>query len=433
MNEDFIQYLWKHKKFRLTDLKTTNQEEIVLLHVGYHNTDNSGPDFFNSQMIIDNQKWAGNVEIHTKASDWYIHNHENNEAYDNVILHVVWDDDIEIYRKDNSLIPTLQIKKYVDENLLARYTTFFENDLKKWIECENQLPDVSEFVLANWQERLYIERLEQKSDLIKNLLKNSSNDWEAVLYKLLSKNFGLKINSDSFLSLAESVNFSIIRKCNDNVTALESLFFGQSGMLKNDFEEEYPKILKEQYAFLKNKFKLENQGVVPFLFFRLRPSNFPTIRLAQFAGLYAKNKKLFTEIIKCNTLEDFYRIFKIETSPYWDNHYTFHKESSIRKKSLSKSFINLILINTIIPIKFHYAKTLGKDVNDEILSLLSLLPPEKNQILEKFSNLNVVIKDALQAQAMIQLKNNYCNQKACLKCAVGNYLLNGTRIMKKYN
>ncbi|MBQ4822171.1 DUF2851 family protein [Aquimarina sp. MMG016] len=429
MNEDFVQYLWKYKKFELSNLKTTAQEQIVLQQVGVHNIDNSGPDFFNSQMVINNQKWAGNVEVHIKSSDWYVHNHENDPAYDNVILHVVWEDDMDIFRKDNSVIPTLQLKDYVATDLLSKYQKLFRDGNNKWISCDKELPEVSGFVISSWQERLYLERLEQKSMLISGLLKKSANNWEAVLFRLLAKNFGLKVNGEAFLSLADSIDFSIVRKCNNDLNQLEALFFGQAGFLENTSEDNYVRELRQQYGFLQNKFQLKTEGVLPFKFFRLRPPNFPTIRLAQLAMLYFKNQQLFSKIIEINTIQGFYEVFKIQTSDFWQNHYTFEKESKPRKKHITKSFVDLILINTIIPIKFLYAKSIGKDVEDEVLDLISQLPYEKNNIVTGFKNMNVSIENALHSQAMIQLKNNYCDQKACLKCAIGNNLLNQDYIL----
>jgi len=224
MQEDFLHYLWKHKKFDTLNLKTTQGEQITLIFVGEHNH-NSGPDFFNSQLKIAEQLWAGNVEIHVKSSDWFLHNHETDKAYDNVILHVVWEHDTEIFRKDNSEISTLELKDYVDKSVLQKYQQLFSNT-NKWINCENNFAEVDDFVLDNWLERLYFERLERKSEDINQLLKTSKNNWEAVLFKMLAKNFGLKVNGESFFSLANSFDFSILRKLQTKQQNLEALFFG---------------------------------------------------------------------------------------------------------------------------------------------------------------------------------------------------------------
>ena len=425
MTEDFLQYLWKHKKMNINKLKTTKNEDIVLQGVGIHNTNNSGPDFFNALLIIDGQKWAGNVEIHNKSSDWYIHNHENDTAYDNVILHVVWEEDMDVFRKDNSVIPTLQIKDYINNDLLVRYKKLFLENKQKWIRCEKRLPQISRFTLSNWQERLYLERLEQKSIFIQKLLEDSVNDWEATLFKLLGKNFGLKVNGDAFLSLTNSIDFSIIRKCRKDVFSLEALFFGQAGFLEKGTEILYASDLKKEYCFLKNKFQLDNQGVLPLHFFRLRPSNFPTIRLSQFAMLYFKTPRLFDEVIKAKDINDFYELFGVNTSSFWENHYTFDKESKTKKKRITKSFIDLLLINTIIPLKFIHARSTGRNSEEEILDLISQISYEKNSIIDNFKILKVPVENAMHSQALIELKNKYCDKKACLKCAIGNKLLNG--------
>ncbi len=427
MNEDFLQYLWKYKKFKLFNLKTTQQQEIILQNVGIHNTKNSGPDFFNALMTIDDQKWAGNVEVHYRSSDWFVHNHEIDCTYDNVILHVVWEDDMSIYRKDNTSIPTLQLKDYVCKDLLVEYHKLFKLTNKKWIPCEKQLSQVPRFIVDNWQERLFLERLEQKTMLILSFLRDSANDWEAVLFKLLAKNFGLQVNGEAFLSLANSLDFSLIRKCSNELCKLEALFFGQAGLLDDVIEDEYFKKLKNEYSFLKNKFRLSTNGIIPVQFFRLRPASFPTIRLAQLAALYFKNKTLFRDIISVNTVEEIYELFEIDINSFWNNHYTFNKQSKHRKKVLTKPFIDLILINTIIPFKFIYARDHGKNPEEEVFKLICDLPHEKNSIIDSFAALNVQIDNAMRSQAMVQLKKYYCDQRACLRCAVGNYLLNRDR------
>ncbi|WP_025744069.1 DUF2851 family protein [Aquimarina pacifica] len=423
MKEDFLQYLWKFKKFELCNLKTTQNEDLILHHVGVHNINNSGPDFFDARVSINGQKWAGNVEVHIKSNDWYVHNHENDSSYDNVILHVVWEDTVQIFRNDNSIIPTLQLKDYVEPELLVQYNMLFEDRARRWIPCEKQLPDVSEFIISNWQERLYFERLEQKSILILELLRKSSNNWEAVLFKLLFKNFGLKVNGEAFLSVANSLDFSEVRKCSQSLIQLEALFFGQSGLLESKVPHEYVVNLQKEYSYLKTKFGLDPRGVIPFQFFRLRPPNFPTVRLAQLAMLYFKNDQLFSKVIHVNNIQEYYDLFKVNTSEFWESHYTFGKESKKTKKNITKSFIDLLLINTIIPIRFIYAKNRGIHPEEDILSLISQLSYEKNNIIDKFITLKTPMNNALHSQAMIQLKNEYCDEHGCLRCQIGNYLL----------
>ncbi|GAA4957414.1 DUF2851 family protein [Algibacter aquimarinus] len=405
----------------MLNLKTESGESLSVVSLGEHNL-NSGPDFFNSQLLIGNQLWAGNVEIHVKSSDWFLHNHENDKAYDNVILHVVWEHDTEVFRKDNTVIPILQLKSYISESVFNKYKQLF-NSKDRWINCENDFASIDGFLLNNWLERLYFERLEEKSNLIEQLLETSKNDWEAVLFKMLSKTFGLKVNGDAFLSLAQSLDFSVVRKTQSTQKTLEALLFGQTGLLNDDIQNSYFLNLKKDYQFLKQKFNLENAQVLQLQFFRLRPNNFPTIRLSQLSNLYHKHQNLFSKLIESKSLNEFYELFKVETSEFWENHYTFQKESKKSKKVLSKSFIDLLLINTIIPVKFSYAIHQGKSINDDILELIAKIKSEKNSIIDSFNNLKPISKSALQSQSLIQLKNHYCDKNKCLQCVVGNTLL----------
>ncbi|WP_028283631.1 DUF2851 family protein [Olleya marilimosa] len=421
MQEDFLHYLWKLKKFETLNLQTTKGEQVVIQNVGTHNY-HTGPDFFNAQLIIAGQLWAGNVEIHIKSSDWYVHNHEVDPNYDNVILHVVWEHDTPVFRKDNSEIPTIQLKSYVSQVALNNYAKLF-NSKQTWINCENTITNVNPFIVTNWLERLFFERLESKAKAIEAILIASNNNWEAVLFKLLAKNFGLKVNGDAFFSLANSFDFSVVRKQQSNLQGLEALFFGQANMLEDDIQEAYYIALQKDYAFLKQKFKIDNTSVSPFQFFRLRPPNFPTIRLSQLANVYHMHHNLFSKVIASDSVADIYKLFSVSTSPFWESHYTFDKVSSARKKHITKSFVDLLLINTIIPLKFCYAKQQGKSIEEEIVNLMQQLKPEKNGIVDKFASLKVVSESALESQAIIQLKNLYCDKNRCLKCAIGNTIL----------
>lgn len=422
MQEDFLHYIWQFKKIDITHLKTTNGEVISVVSVGQHNT-NSGPDFFNAQLKIDNQLWAGNVEIHVKSSDWFLHNHEQDKAYDNVILHVVWEHDTHVYRKDNTTIATLELKNYVLKSALKSYQKLFSKT-KKWINCEHDFASVDDFLIQNWLERLYFERLERKAENINQLLKASKNNWEAVLFKMLAKNFGLKVNADAFLSVANSIDFSVVRKQQNNQSSLEALFFGQSNLLNSNVEDSYYNSIVKEYQFLKQKFSLSNQNIIPIQFFRLRPLNFPTIRLSQLASLYYKEQNLFSKINEISTINDFYTLFSVKTSPFWETHYTFDKLSKKSKKIVSKAFIDLLMINTIIPIKFTYAKYQGKQIEQDIINLIQNIASEKNSIIKKFNSLKKVSTSALQTQGLLQLKNEYCIKNKCLQCAIGSSLLN---------
>lgn len=420
MKEDFLHYLWKFKKFDTLNIKTFNGEEITIINVGNY-LELAGPDFFNAQIIIGNQKWAGNVEIHLKSSDWYVHHHERDQAYENVILHVVWEHDTEIFRSNNSEIPVLEFRNYVDAATIANYQSLMAP--KSWIFCEKQLKDVNEFSLKNWQERLFFERLERKSNPIFDLLKQTNNDWEAVLFCLLAKNFGLNTNGEIFLKIAESIPFSIIRKESFEVENLEALLLGTVGLLDLEKEDGYFKDLKFRYFYLLHKYQMEKRLVESVQFFKHRPDNFPTIRLSQLANLYHNQQNLFSIISISNSVKSIYEIFEISVSSYWQNHYQFDKESPKKKKKLSKSFIDLIIINTIIPLQFAFAKSQGKEVSEDLITLLNEVASEKNAILDKFSSFGIQSKNAFESQSLLQLKNEYCNKSRCLKCAIGMELL----------
>ncbi|OAB25973.1 Protein of unknown function [Flavobacterium fryxellicola] len=416
MKEDFLHYLWKFKKFDALNLRTFNDEEITIINVGQY-LELAGPDFFNAQITIGNQKWAGNVEIHLKSSDWYVHHHEMDSAYENVILHVVWEHDTEIFRNNNTEIPVLELKKYVDPATIQNYQSLLAP--KSWIFCEKQIKEVDEFVFKNWQERLFFERLERKSKPIFDLLEQTSQDWEAVLFSLLAKNFGLNTNGDAFFKMAQTIPFSIIRKECFEVENLEALFFGMAGLLDSEKEDTYYKDLKFRYFYLLHKYQMEHLIAEQVQFFKHRPDNFPTIRLSQLANLYHTHQNLFSKISTLNSLKNNVEVFQIGVSPYWENHYQFDKESPIKKKMLSKSFVDLLLVNTIIPLQFAFAKSQGKEITEDLIHLLNGLNPEKNAIIDKFTSFGIVSKNAFDTQSLLQLKKEYCNKSRCLECALG--------------
>ncbi|MBA3985138.1 MAG: DUF2851 family protein [Flavobacteriales bacterium] len=421
MQEDFLHHIWKFQKFSKATLQTEAGESLEVLHQGTHNL-NSGPDFFNAQIRVGNQLWVGNVEIHLQSGDWYVHHHEIDSAYDNVILHVVWEHNTEVYQRDNTKIPTLVLKNRVNSMALANYTKLFTKN-KKWINCEEDFAGVEDFLFQNWLERLYVERLENKSAYIEKLLLDAKNDWEAVLFQLLAKNFGLKVNGNSFLSMAASVDFSIVRKLWNKQEDLEALFFGQAGLLEEDLEDPYQQDLQSQYNYFKTKFKLNNSGVIPVRFFRLRPVNFPTVRLAQLAALYAKEHTLFSKIVHAKNKKEIEKLFQVTTSPFWNTHYNFNSVSPNRIKKITKPFIDLVIINTVAPIQFLYAKKNATDKTDAIFELMAGIEKEENQIVKNFNSLKKVANSAMESQALIELKNNYCTKNRCLHCAVGSSLL----------
>jgi len=421
MKEEFLHYLWKNKLLNSSLLKTTDNHFLKILDFGFHNH-NAGPDFLNSKIEIEEQVWFGNIEIHVKSSDWYLHQHETDVNYDTVILHVVWDYDADIYMKNNIPIPTLELKNYVDKTLVEKYHNLKMKALK-WIPCEKEIGSIDSFYFNHWLERLFIERLEKKSMLIQELLWQSQNDWETVLFQMLAKGFGLKINGEAFLNFSKSFSCSILRKEQDNLHSLSALFFGQAGFLSEEIENPYHRELREEYLYLKYKYQLKPIAKNQFQFFRMRPSNFPTIRMAQLIALYHAHQNLFSKLIELKSVEGYYKFFKIEIDSFWETHYTFEKESKSSKKQLSKPFLDLLLINTIIPLQFSYQKSTNTLDEDSLFTFLKQLKPEKNSIISKFLELGITAKDALETQALLQLKNNYCASKRCLECAIGHQLL----------
>jgi hypothetical protein len=420
MKEDFLHYLWKFKKFDTLNLKTCNQEEITISNVGQY-LELAGPDFFNAQITIGSQKWAGNVEIHVQSSDWYIHHHEKDAGYENVILHVVWNHDTEIYRSNNSEISVLELKNYVSTDIVNNYQKLLTP--KSWIFCEKQLKEIPQFTLINWQERLFFERLERKAKPILDLLESTNSDWEAVLFCLLAKNFGLNTNGEIFLNIAQSIPFSVIRKECFEVENLEALLFGSAGLLDAEKEDAYFKDLKFRYFYLLHKYQIEKSCIEPVQFFKHRPDNFPTIRLSQLANLYHKQQNLFSKICDLNSLEAIYEAFSVSVAEYWQTHYQFDKVSPKKKKILSKSFMDLIVLNTVIPLQFAYAKSQGKEISEDLIAVLNDIEPEKNSVVEKFSSFGLKAKNAFETQSLLQLKNEYCNKNKCLDCAIGMELL----------
>ncbi|MBS9768750.1 MAG: DUF2851 family protein [Flavobacteriaceae bacterium] len=423
MKEDLLHFIWKLQLFSSPKLKTVGGEELTILSAGKHNL-HSGADFFNAQLRIGNQLWAGNVEIHLKSSDWYAHHHEEDRRYDAVILHIVWEYDVPVFNKNNQPIPTLQLKDWISSKMLEKYHTLFLQP-QKWIYCEKDITAVDSFKMNHWLERLYIQRLEQKMTVIKPILEENKYDWEATLFVLLAKNFGLKVNGEVFLQIAKSLDFSVIRKESHQLEVLEALLFGQSALLNEDKEFLYYRQLQKEYQYLQKKYSLQPIAENQLQFFRLRPPNFPTIRISQLAMLYHQKRNLFADLMKIDNTKDFYKILKVGTSDFWKTHYTFDKTSKSITKNTSTNFIDLLIINTIVPLRFAYEQFLGKDDFEPILELIKAIKPEKNTIISHFKEVGITAKNAFETQALLQLKNEMCQHQKCLECLVGKELLKG--------
>lgn len=415
MKEEFLHFIWEHRLFDKTDLKTVDDEKLEVISTGQPNS-NSGPDFFNARIKIGETTWAGNIEIHQKSSHWYQHRHETDAAYDNVILHVVELHDKPVVIRDHQ-IPAVEIK--YPPTILENFEQLLKS--KRWIACEERLPEVDPFVLRFWFSSLMIERLQAKTSSILELLQQNKNNWNETFYQLLARNFGMKINALPFELLAKSLPLSILSKHKNDLFQIEALLFGQSGLLNETLlGDDYYLSLRNEYSFLYKKYGLSGIEAHLWKFMRLRPVNFPTIRIAQLAMLIHRSSALFSHILESETLEDLKNLFDVATSEYWETHYRFNKTSGKFKKSLGETAFHNMVINTIVPMLFVYGdQHLDQAMKDRALRLLESLPPESNQIIKKWNELGIDSQSAFETQALIQLKNCYCEIKKCLHCQMG--------------
>ncbi|MCP4443644.1 MAG: DUF2851 family protein [Aureispira sp.] len=422
--EHFLHYIWQFQLFEHQQLQTTRGQSIQIVQTGILNK-HAGPDFSDARIQLDQTLWAGHVEIHKKSSDWLKHQHQEDAAYDNVVLHVVYEDDHTIYRQDGTAIPTLELKGKIAETYIKKYWLLLQ--AKQWIPCQTQFEGILESPrLALWLDRLVIERLEQKTQPIHNLLEHNNNNWEQSFYQFLARGFGAKVNAEPFEQLAKSIPLLVLAKHKNNLVQLEAFLFGQAGLLDKDFEEEYPLQLKKEYSFLQKKYKLSPIKRASWKFGRIRPANSPTIRIAQFAKLIHQSTHLFSKILEVDTIQDIHGLFEVKLQDYWLKHYQFDKETTKRNKSLGKNAVDLLLINTIIPFLFVYAKAKADEsYQDKALKWLAALPAEKNSIISNWEDLGIKVSSAQDSQALLQLKNVYCNEKRCLECTIGDRIMKG--------
>lgn len=420
MKEILLHHIWQSQIFNTKALFTEEGKELIVVHPGLY-TEQSGPDFFNAHLFIDGQEWAGNVEIHKKASDWYLHGHEVDSRYSNVVLHVVWESDVPVLRGDGSLVPVLVLKDYIVEDMMIRYNQLFQD--RKWIYCEQMIPDIAPLKLLNWKERLYVERLEEKSKTVLELFFHCNKDWKQVFFICLARGFGLNINGEIFERVAMGVPSKLLEKYNSSLTVLEALLMGSSGLLNREIEDAYGEVLKKEWRYLKELYGLEELATDCIQFYKLRPDNFPTLRLSQMASLYYQKKDVLQLVLEAKSLHDFYELFGVEATSYWNTHYVFDKENRKTIKSVSKSFIDLLLLNTVIPFLYVYHKQKRSDFSEELFAVIRGLKPEKNTIVSNFKKLGFEIDDALDSQAMLELKKSYCNRRQCLNCLVGKTII----------
>jgi len=421
--EDFLHYVWKFRLFDRINLQTNEGEYLEVYSAGLHNSD-SGPDFHNARIRLGETVWAGNVEVHLSSSDWQKHGHTADNAYDNVILHVVYRDDDPLILSNGRRVPTLELQNRIPADLYNRYHALIFGN-QTIIPCEANIASVDSLTLYNWLTRVLIERLEKRSAAVIAALDKNRGDWEETFYQFLAANFGFKTNALPFELLAKSLPQAILAKHKNNPMQIEALIFGQAGFLKNDWADEYPRKLKKEYEFLQKKYKLVPIENHLWKFMRLRPQNFPPIRLAQFAALVVNSNHLFSKLLEIKDVKGLRDLFtEINVDPYWENHYRFDVESTPSSKNLGQASIDVLLLNTLALFLFSYGKhnQIQHFINRS-LQLLEYLPNENNKIVEDFSNLGVKIKTAFESQALLELKNSYCNYKKCLHCGVGNKIL----------
>lgn len=416
MKEEFLQFIWRHGLYQKEKLKTTDGHSIEIISGGQSNYD-SGPDFFNAKVKIGKTVWAGNIEIHQKSSQWYQHRHDSDAAYENVILHVVEADDKPVRVKSHEL-PTLVLG--YQKELRSNYEDLLKS--KHWIACQERLAEVDPFILRFWFSSLMIERLESKTGEMVKLLEQNKNNWNETFYQLLARNFGMKTNALPFELLAKSLPLNILSKHKNDLFQTEALLFGQSGLLNEALlGDDYFLPLRKEYSFLYRKYNLSGIESHLWKFMRLRPINFPTIRIAQLAMLIHHSSALFSHVLETEDLEELRKLFKVTASEYWNTHYRFNKPSEENHpKTLGETAFNNLVINTIVPLLFVYGdQHLDQGMKDRALFMLEKLAPEENKIIRQWNESGIESRSAFETQALLQLKNNYCDQKKCLHCQLG--------------
>ncbi len=419
--EKLMQYIWQHKLWNPSAMFTNDGRRVRVIDPGMLNTD-AGPDFFNAKVEIDGEMWAGNVEIHVRASDWKRHGHSNDAAYDSVVLHVVGKDDAPVMRGNGDIIAQLVMP--CSPHFTERYSNLVNSDTI--LPCATHLADIPSIALTEWIEALAFERLHSKVCRLTELLDSFSGSWEDVCYVTLARNLGFGINSDAFERLARRTPLRLLHKHSDSMVQIEALLFGQAGILdpQQYRHDEYFQHLCREYSFLANKFSLTPMSSASWKFFRIRPQNFPHRRIAMLAHYIYDGFKLMSLIREARGEQELREIFDIKLSGYWATHYSFGTPSPAEQKAISRSAINIILINTVAPIYFAYGESVGDcDIADKAISLLEELPAENNAIIAQFVRCGIKVPDALTSQALIQLRREYCEPRKCLYCRIGHRLL----------
>lgn len=415
MTEKLFQFIWQFQYFNKAHLKTIAGEDVSIIQQGKLNK-NQGPDFTEAKIRIGNTTFAGSVELHLKTSDWRRHGHDADANYNNVILHVVFENDL-----PQNGIPVLELQPLIPNFLLSRYNELM--NAEAFIPCSNSIYETKELTWASWKERLLVERLTRKSAYVLQLFGESNAHWEESFWWLLARNFGSRVNAEAFEAVARSIPVNILAKHKTQILQLEALLFGQANLLQGQFNDHYPQLLQRESRFLQNKYKLRPTSV-PVHFLRMRPGNFPTIRLAQLSALIASSSHLFSRIIETKELKEVQQLFDVTANDYWHYHYNFDEPSAFKHKKLGAEMVSNILINTVVPVLFSYGVHHKEEQHKEkAVQWLQEVSGENNSIIKGFAASGIASRTAFDTQALIELKNEYCSKKRCLECAVGNSLL----------
>lgn len=421
MKEDFLHYLWRAKRFDLDNLRTTQGESVEILQWGEYNR-HAGPDFQQARLRIGDTLWAGSVEMHLRASEWMRHRHQDDEAYRNVVLHVVLEEDEPIARNNGERLPCLELKSRIAPRLSGAYLKMLNSE--HWIPCQHQFYTVPDITRRLWFDRLAVERIEQRTQSVAAVWEATQHNWEETFYRLLARGFGAKVNMEPFEQLARLTPLLLLGKYKNNLLQLEALLFGQAGMLERELEDEYPQKLRREYRFLQKKHHLQPMQGGQWKFLRMRPASFPTVRIAQLAALIFQSEHLFSKILAARDVAEVENMFAVKLSNYWQNHYVFEKESAPRTKTLGCDAVHLLLINTIVPVLFLFGRERGETrYQDKALELLEAVEPESNAVIENWQKLGVTPGSAYETQALLQLKQHYCDARRCLECAIGAAIL----------
>ena len=420
MTEDFLHFIWKYGLFERNEMITDTGEQIQVIGLGEHNSD-AGPDFLNTRIKIGNTTWAGNVEIHLRSSDWVNHRHQYDKAYDNVILHVVYRHNQPLQRKTGEVIPTVELR--FNTSLYENYCLLLAQ--KNGLPCKDKIRQVDPLIIDLWLISLVVERLQQKTQYITGLLDQYINNWEEVFYISLARSFGFGLNAVPFEMMAKSISLSCLARHRNNPKQLEAMLMGQAGFLDEAvLYADYYTDMRSEYMHLKNKYSLKPIEKHVWKFLRLRPVNFPTIRIAQFAKLLERSEGLFSQVLACQEISELRQFFDIRASDFWDTHYTFETSSPRTVKRFGNDSFNIIIINTVVPFLFLYGKmTAQEELKNRALEWLNKIPAEKNRIIERWAQSAFALSNAFYSQGVIQLANGYCNRKRCLACSIGSHII----------